>query len=81
MTNQENALPGRREPVDKECRFYVSALDSVRLRIIEEGMQRDVAYYKLAGMVLAMWVAAGCPDNIATAPGKATAEPVEADQQ
>ncbi len=60
------ALPPRQtQIVDKDVRIYVFVPVSVRLKLIEESGARGLDWYRLGGSVLAMWVAAGCPDTIA----------------
>lgn len=65
MITAQNSLPGRREEVkDVDCRFAAIVPESVRMRIFEEAGLRGLSPYKLAGLVLGMWAAAGCPDSI-----------------
>ena len=58
-------LPPRKAQVeDKEVRFYVTAPGTVKLALQEEAFRRGTDLWTLGGSVLALWVAAGCPDGL-----------------
>ncbi|WP_139231888.1 hypothetical protein [Azotobacter beijerinckii] len=47
---------------DKEVRWYVHTLSSVKQGMTEEAFRRGVDLWTLGGAVLASWLQAGCPD-------------------
>ncbi|TWH71301.1 hypothetical protein LX59_01584 [Azomonas agilis] len=58
-------LPPRKSDLeDKVKRFYMFAPTSVVLALQKEAAMRGTDSWNLGGIVIAQWLAAGCPDQI-----------------
>jgi hypothetical protein len=59
-------IPARKSEIkDENKRFYVMAKASVHLALQQEAFKRGTDLWTLGGFVIASWLDAGCPDQIA----------------
>ncbi|MGI2030365.1 hypothetical protein [Endozoicomonas acroporae] len=66
-----NGIPPKKvsseEAMKKKRRLYVEPTREDHLRFQEEAFNRDMAPHDLGGILINLWINAGCPDHIVSA--------------